>query len=267
MRVDLLLLLLLVVVVRWLDVGPGKVIRLQLTSLLDLLLLIEGGLLSMTIYNLAFPCHIGQDLVGGGSKAAWVTSIKHLDVVLSITAGEIFFFVLIVNHFLAFLDERFHLSHLTQQGMIIDLIRWLLMKRSLDIQHLLSGYLLRHLQHLLHRCLLHLLLYVLLIFLLILFLVLLELFLVVNGGLLLLLRSSASRLHWLLDLLLLLLVLGGDPDLQVLLPGCRDALGCCCGCLVFFALSEGEASPASPSLLVIVDVLTHLYLNIACSRA
>lgn len=75
MRIDLLLLLLLLVVVRWLDVGPSKVIRLQLTSLLDLLLFIKGGLLSMTIYNLAFSCHIGQDLVGRGSKAAWVTSI------------------------------------------------------------------------------------------------------------------------------------------------------------------------------------------------
>jgi len=39
-RIDLLLLLLLLVVVRWLDVGPSKVIRLQLTSLLDLLLFI-----------------------------------------------------------------------------------------------------------------------------------------------------------------------------------------------------------------------------------
>jgi len=108
------------------------------------------------------------------------------------------------------------------------------------------------------------LLYVLLIFLLILFLILLELFLVVNWGLLLLLRSPTSRLHWLLDLLLLL-VLGGDPDLQVLLPGCRDALGSgWLRVLVLFAFSEGEATPASPSLLVIVDLLTHLYLNIAC---
>jgi hypothetical protein len=156
--------------------------------------------------------------------------------------------------------------------MIINLIGWLLMKRSLDIRYLLPWYLLKHLHHLLYGCRLYILLNVILIFLLILFLVLIELFLFIPRRLLtllLLLRSSACRLHWLLDLLFL--IFGGDSDLQVLLSGRCEALGCeALGCgflivllLLLFALSEGEAAPAAPSMLVIVDWFTHLYLNIA----
>jgi hypothetical protein len=54
----------------------------------------------MAIYNLAFPGGIGQYLIGWWCKAAGVTGIQHLHMILAITAGKIIVIVLVIEDFL-----------------------------------------------------------------------------------------------------------------------------------------------------------------------